>query len=146
MDAVNAPGLARRLAAMVYDGLLMLAVVLLAIGLTLPLSGGEAIGLQPGAARTLLQVWVLGVVFAFFGGFWTHGGQTLGLKAWRMQVVGRDGGPLRWRDAALRFVWAIPSIGLAGLGLLWMVFDRERLAVHDRLSGTRLVLVPKPPK
>ena len=143
---MSAPGLARRLAAMVYDGLLMLAVVLLAIGLTLPFSGGEAIGLHAGLARTLLQLWVLGVAFVFCGGFWTHGGQTLGMKAWRIQVVNRDGGPLRWRDAALRFLWAIPSIGVAGLGLFWMVFDRERLAVHDRLSGTRLVLVPKPGK
>ena len=143
---MSAPGLPRRLAAMFYDGLLMLAVVLLAVGLTLPFSGGEAIGLRAGLTRTLLQLWVLGVMFAFFGGFWTHGGQTLGLTAWRMQVVLQDGSPLRWPDAALRFFWAIPSLGLAGLGLFWMVFDRERLALHDRLSGTRLVLLPKPPK
>jgi uncharacterized RDD family membrane protein YckC len=136
---MNRPGLARRLAAMTYDGLLLAAVVMVAVAVTLPFSGGEAIADHPGVGRSLLQLWILVVAFGFYGGFWTHGGQTLGMKAWRMRVARRDGRALRWRDAALRFACAIPSIGLVGLGLWWMVFDPDHLALHDRLSRTVLV-------
>lgn len=138
---MNAPGLARRLAAMVYDGLLVTAVAMIAVAVTLPLSGGEAVADHAGLQRTAMQAWIVLVTGGFFTWFWVHGGQTLGMKAWRMRVVRADGGPLRWRDAWLRFACAIPALAPAGLGLLWMVFDRERLAVHDRLSGTRLVIL-----
>jgi uncharacterized RDD family membrane protein YckC len=63
------------------------------------------------------------------------------MKAWRMRVVRADGTALRWRDAVVRFAWAVPSLAAAGLGLLWMVFDRDRMALHDRLSRTRVVIL-----
>lgn len=138
---MTAPGLVRRLAAMVYDALLVAAVAMIAVALTLPFSGGEAVADHAGLQRTLMQAWIVFVTGGFFVWFWVHGGQTLGMKTWRMRVVRTDGTPLRWRDALLRFGWAVPSVGLAGLGLLWMVFDRERMALHDRLSHTRLVIL-----
>lgn len=126
--------LLRRLGAMLYDALLLLALWFAGTALWLPLTGGEAVP-YPG----LLRLWLLALAFGFFGWFWTHGGQTLGLRAWRLKVVRADGGALSWRDALNRFALAIPSIGLAGLGLWWVVLDREGLAVHDRFSGTRVV-------
>lgn len=131
-------GLLRRLGVLLYDTLLLLALLMVATFALLPFTGGEAVRNQ-----LFMQLWVLAVAFAFFGWFWTHGGQTLGMKAWRVRVERRDGAPLRWRDALNRFVFAIPSLGLGGFGLWWMLFDRERLALHDRLSGTKLVVVPK---
>lgn len=126
--------LLRRLGAMLYDGLLLVALWFLATALWLPFTGGEAVP-YPG----LLRVWILAVSFVFFGWFWTHGGQTLGLRAWKLKLVRADGGEPTWRDALVRFALAIPSIALAGLGLWWMLVDREGLAVHDRWSNTRLV-------
>lgn len=126
--------LLRRLGAMLYDSLLLVALWFLATAVWLPFTDGEAIP-YPG----LLRVWILAVSFVFFGWFWTHRGQTLGLRTWKLKVVRADGGDLTWRDALNRFALAIPSIGLAGLGLLWMLVDREGLAVHDRWSKTRVV-------
>lgn len=134
-------GLVRRLVAMFYDALLVCAVAMIAVAITLPLSGGEAVANHAGLQRTAMQLWIVLVTGGFFTGFWVYGGQTLGMKAWGMRIVRADGSPLRWRDAVLRFAWAVPSLVPAGLGLLWMVFDRERLAVHDRLSGTRVVIL-----
>lgn len=138
---MNAAGLVRRLAAMVYDALLVAAVAMIAVAITLPFSGGEAVADHAGLQRTAMQIWIVFVTGGFFVWFWVHGGQTLGMKAWRMRVVRADGTPLRWRDAVLRLAWAVPSLAAAGLGLLWMVFDRERLALHDRLSHTRVVIL-----
>ena len=126
--------LLRRLGAMLYDSLLLIALWFLATAVWLPFTHGEAIP-YPG----LLRIWILAVSFVFFGWFWTHRGQTLGLRTWKLKVVRADGGDLTWRDALNRFALAIPSIGLAGLGLLWMLVDREGLAVHDRWSRTRIV-------
>lgn len=127
-------GLLRRLGAMLYDALLLTALLMVATLLLLPFTGGEAV---PAWA---MRVWVPVIAFAFFGGFWTRGGQTLGMKAWRVRAERLDGEPLRWRDAAKRFVLAVPSI-VSVVGLLWMLVDRDRLALHDRWSGTRVVRV-----
>lgn len=127
----------RRLGAMLYDGLLLIALWFLATALWLPLTEGEALP-YPG----LLRVWLLAVAFLFFGWFWTHGGQTLGLRAWRLKVVRADGGELSWADAARRFALAVPSVALAGIGLWWAAFDNDGgRALHDRWSHTKVVLV-----
>ena len=75
---------------------------------------------------------------AFFAGFWWYGGQTPGLRTWRLRVVRSDGGPLSPREAAFRFVLAIPSVALLGFGFWWVLVDGEGRSWHDRLSGTRL--------
>lgn len=131
--------LLRRLGAILYDSLLWFAVLFLA-GLPLPLIP-EATRLEPWARYATLVYLVL-VSFLFFGWFWTHGGQTLGMRAWRLRVVADDGRPMSWKLAWRRFAWSLLSWLTAGLGFIWSLFDRERLAWHDRLSGTRLVLLP----
>jgi uncharacterized RDD family membrane protein YckC len=128
-------GLFRRLAAAFYDSLLVLAVLILATLLLLPLTGGQAI--NPGNYVYTLYLFAMG--FAFFGGFWTHGGQTLGMRAWRLRVVSLDNQPLTWKQALYRYLAAILSWLLLGLGFWWQWLDREGLALHDRLSGTQLI-------
>jgi len=128
--------LLRRLGAMLYDTLLLLAVLFVA-ALPLPLIP-ESIRFDAWVRYTTLA-YLLAVSFAFFGWFWTHGGQTLGMRAWRIRVVAEAGAPLSWRLAGRRFAWALLSWGMAGLGFLWSLVDPQRLAWHDRLSGTRLI-------
>jgi uncharacterized RDD family membrane protein YckC len=85
----------------------------------------------------------LAISFFFYGGFWVRGGQTLGLRSWRLRLVRLDGGPITLVHAFKRFVGAILSWLCLGLGFLWVIFDRDKLAWHDRLSGTRLICLPK---
>ncbi|TAK50899.1 MAG: RDD family protein [Betaproteobacteria bacterium] len=135
------PGLARRLASLLYESLLLFAVGFAATWLFYFASGGRG---AEGSARTLLQVFVVAVFAAYFLWCWLRGGQTLAMKAWRIRLVARDGGSLTPAIALARFVLALLLIiAAAGLGLLWALFDRERQFLHDRLAGTRLVLLPR---
>lgn len=92
----------------------------------------------------MLRGWLLLVGLLFFGWFWTHGGQTLGMRAWRLQLRREDAGPLNWPRAVLRYALAWPSWLLLGVGVLWSLIDSRKQAAHDRLAGTEVVLLPKP--
>jgi uncharacterized RDD family membrane protein YckC len=129
-----------RLAAMVYDGLLLFAVLFVATAALTPVTGGGPVsaGLQP-----LYRLYLLAVGFGFFGWFWTHGGQTLGMRAWRLRVVGADGRPPGWGTALLRFFGAGASAAALGLGYLWALVDRRNRCWHDMLSRTVVVRLPK---
>lgn len=129
----------KRLAALFYDSLLLMALLMLATALAFALKGGVV-----PAHNVFFRVYLLLVTCLFFCGFWVVGGQTLGMQTWRLRVQRRDGRPLGWWQALWRFALAVPLVGCFGLGLLWMLVDRERLALHDRLSGTRVVILPKP--
>jgi uncharacterized RDD family membrane protein YckC len=134
-----AAGLFRRLAALFYDVLLVTALLMFATWLVLLLTGGQAIAAQSPRWWMLGYRILLGaVMIAYFGLFWTRGGQTLGMLAWKIRVVRANGARLRWRDVGLRLAAAVLSWLPAGLGYLWVLVDRERLAWHDRLSATRV--------
>lgn len=129
----------RRLLAMVYDALLLVAVLMTATAIILPITGGEAI---VGVARWPYRVYLLIVGCGFFAVFWHFGGQTLGMRAWRLQVRGANG-PVTWGEAWLRSVSALLSWLALGLGFAWSLIDDEKRAWHDQLSGTRLLVIPK---
>jgi len=132
-------GLLRRLAAVAYDSLLLLAVLFIASAAVLPLTGGEAVR----ARNPLFTSYIFFVAFFFFGWFWTHGGQTLGMRAWRIRVQRYDGRAISWWQALLRYLVAYVSWAAAGLGFLWALVDREKLTWHDRYSESVLVVLPK---
>jgi uncharacterized RDD family membrane protein YckC len=139
-------GLLRRLGALVYDSLLLAAVLMLATALFLPLTGGEAI---TSAGSPVLQ-WayrgvLAGLVVLFYGLFWTRSGQTLGLSSWRLRVEREDGRALTWGDSLRRLAAAVLSLLAVGLGWAWIAVDPGKRAWHDRLSHTRVVVVPKAP-
>ncbi len=135
----NRPSLLRRLAAVLYDGMLLIALWMAAGGLWIGFHGGQAAAPGDGPFR----VYLLAVSWAFFTGFWVLGGRTLGMQAWRLRLVDANGERVTLRAASHRFVTAILSWLPAGLGFLWALFDREALTWHDRLSKTYLYLEPK---
>lgn len=149
--AAGAPAaLPRRLAAIVYDTLLLFGVLFAAavpvVALTAWHLGAESFADgSPLAGRPWFGLYLLAVSYAFYGWFWTHGGQTLGMRAWKLRVITAAGTPLGWGDALLRFSAALLSWLPAGLGFFWQLLDRDRLTWHDRLSGTRLIRLPKHP-
>jgi uncharacterized RDD family membrane protein YckC len=138
--------LPRRLGALLYDCILLAALLMLATALLIIPYDLLAAHPYPNGDwryRTLLQAYLIAVIAGFFVYFWTHGGQTLGMSTWRLRLVRDDGGRLSTRDALRRLGWATLSLLPAGLGLWWCLIDTEHLAWHDRRSGTRLVVVPK---
>ena len=127
-------GILRRLAAIAYDAFLLFALFFVATALVLPFTGGEAIA--PGNETYLL--YLLGVSYLYFSWCWTHGGQTLGMRAWHIRIRGVRGGPVPWRLATARFLAALLSWGACGAGFLWAALDAEHRSWHDRLSHTVL--------
>lgn len=133
---ISRPGFLRRLAATFYDLLLLLAVLFVATALLLPFNGGRAFTAQ----QFFFPLYLLLVSLLFYAWFWTHGGQTLGLRAWKIKVLTLDREPISWKQALLRFVAAIVSWGFLGLGILWILIDKNQLSWHDHLSKTALFL------
>lgn len=145
----SAAPLWRRLAAMLYDSLLVFAIwilvgfaVMSAFGLEQARTiEGETVVLDPLVKNTLFGAMLLSA-FLFFGFFWTHSGQTLGMQAWRIRVLREDGGSISWKQSAIRFASAPPSLLLLGLGYWWSLLDPGRRSVPDLLSRTRIVRAP----
>ena len=130
--------LGRRLLAMLYDALLVFAVAFFA-GLAFYAVVGDV---QPAPKRHLFQAYLFVVLGAYFVFCWCRGGGTLAMRTWKLRLVRGDGGQPRAAQAWLRYALAWPSILLAGAGLLWALFDRDRQFLHDRLAGTRIVKDP----
>lgn len=125
-----------RLVSLVYEGMLLFAVLFVASYLFLSIARDA----QSGLSRAVFQIYLLSVCGAYFVFCWSHTGQTLPMKTWRMRIVTEEGSDLSVGRAFKRYLLAIPGI-LSGISLLWAPFDRERQFLHDRLAGTRIVRV-----
>ncbi len=136
-DNPAAAGVFRRLAAIFYDSLLVAAVLMCVTLLAMLPGGPESLYPTPlWYPLVLLASW-----FGFFGWFWTRSGATLGMRAWHLRLERDDGGPIGWPLALRRFALAAVSLAPLGLGLLWLLIDPRRRALHDRWTGTRVVVV-----
>jgi uncharacterized RDD family membrane protein YckC len=140
----------RRLAAITYDAFLVAALWMITT-MAVTLAGGIVPIANP---QVLMRALLFAVGFGFFGWFWTHGGQTLGMRAWRVRVERLDGSPLRLPTALLRYMagllpivvalycaarigWMALPIALAGLIPCWL--DARKRALHDFIAGTQMV-------
>ena len=126
------PGFLRRMGAILYDGILLCGVLLFTTALLLPLNEGNAFAPD----QPFYPLCLLWVSFMFFGWFWTHGGQTLGMRAWKIRVRTRDDQALGWHHALVRFLVATVSWSVCGLGFLWILFNENKLSWHDLISKT----------
>ena len=131
--------LGRRLGAIAYDSLLVLALMFLGTLPFVAVREGESV--EPG--NLAYQLTMLVIVYLFFIGFWCGYGRTLGLQSWRLRIEAMDGRKPSPGQASVRFFAAILSWLPAGLGFWWQLRDPERLTWHDRLSGTRLRYYPR---
>ncbi len=124
---------------MLYDALLVLALMFLATLPFVAVRGGEPVE----SGDPLYRVVMFLIAWLFYAVFWSRYGRTLGLQSWRLRIETADGGkPGFWR-ASLRFLAAIVSWLPLGLGFWWQLWDRDNLTWHDRWSGTRLRYFPK---
>lgn len=129
------PGLVRRLGALFYDAILLAGILFFATAALLPFRGGAAIQ----SHSLAYDAYLIAVIYLFFAWFWTRGGQTLGMRAWKIRLCSEDGGNVRWSQASLRFFAALVSLGLFGLGFFWAWFDRDKRCWHDHIAHTRMV-------
>jgi uncharacterized RDD family membrane protein YckC len=132
-------GFIRRIGALLYDWLQIIAIWFLQTALLLPFTHGEALPAYGWVHWAYIAVLYL-TALAFFLFFWRRNGQTLGMRAWRLRVVDEDGNTPSVSKLLRRALWAVPSWGLAGLGVLAMYLDPERRTLQDRMSDTRLIV------
>ncbi len=131
---VTSASLSRRLGAMLYDMFLLIALWTATLWILVAI-----------ADTTVTGAWVQSLLFieafVFFAYFWMRNQQTLGMQAWHIRVQNADGSPITLRQCLLRFITAIPSLLLVGLGFWWMLVDPRRRSWTDLVSRSEIVFV-----
>lgn len=134
----------RRLAAMTYDTIVLVGIWIFTSFLVLAAFGIENAQVAQGTNARFQNVVfanMLTTAFLFFGWFWTHSGQTIGMQAWKIRVQNADGSAISWRQVALRYVAAPFALGLLAVGYLWMLFDGQRRTWPDINSRSVVVSI-----
>ena len=162
MPTILHPNLFKRLLAALYDSFLILATVFIATALTLPFTRGEIATEN----NIYMSLYLLPVIYIFYGWFWTHGGQTLGMRVWKQRLVPLEGNVVSWKQSFIRFITGLPAwcLLLIGLilsiktdiaesltsipawlfvvaGLIWVLLDNRNNNWRDKLSGTHVIMV-----
>ena len=127
--------LPRRLAAILYDSLL-LAGVLFAASVPLVVTGGGR-AIAPG--NPIYLAYLLLVAYGYFAVGWSHGGQTLGMQSWRVRLVSDSAAPFGYRRSLARFLGAIVSWLPCGAGFLWSLREPRGRSWHDLVSHSVLI-------
>ena len=138
-DHYPSASLIKQLAAMLYDSLLIFAVLFFASAVAIILNRGEAIESNPA-----FSLYLLFTLFTFYAWFWRRSGQTLGMRVWKIRIVSELGGNPGWGASYLRLIFALLSIACFGLGYFWRLF--KPYTWHDKLSQTRIVDVSSTPQ
>ncbi len=147
ISSIPAP-FTKRVIAFIYDFLIAgcSIVVLIAILIAILLAFDIEVHAHSPLAYTLfiLEVTLGGLYFTWF---WCHSGQTIGMKVWHVVLTSSDNtsDSLSITQAILRYLLALLSWGTLGLGIVWMLFDKEKQPLHDRLVGTRMILLKPTP-
>lgn len=144
MIRASSAGFGRRFAALIYDGLLLVAL-LMPYSLIVVLVHGGAVTEASGPLRWwAFRGGALAIMAGYYVLNWTRSGQTLGMRAWRLRVLTEAGRSLQVGRAVARFFWGIAAWAPFGLGVLWLYADPQNLALQDRLSRTRVVVLSRP--
>ena len=156
----STPGFWRRTICLIYDFLLILAILFIASFIFhFIFSDTQAAYFKP-----LFQFYLFMIMGYYFTWFWTHGGQTLAMQTWKMRIVSADGRGLTKKQAIARYLFsltgifflvivnyifpinfisyqqlALVSVLIFGSGFIWALFDPDHQYLHDRLAGTRII-------
>lgn len=145
-------GIGRRFAAIFYDFLLCVALLMVTTliyqqAILRGIYGSEQLMEMSKAGKLdhdpILYTLLIFVLFGFFAKFWTHNGQTLGMQVWGVRVQNKDGTAIDLWQALLRFFVALISWLACGLGFFWMLFNKDRATWQDRYSESVVVQLPK---
>lgn len=130
--------LLRRIMAIFYDLFLLAAILFLATALANAINQGKAID-QNSPYIIFLDIYLVSIIFFYFGWFWTHGGQTLGMKTWKIKLISNDSQVINWKQALIREITAAISWLFLGLGFFWSLFDQQKRCWHDISSNSTLI-------
>ncbi|GAA6134129.1 RDD family protein [Oceaniserpentilla sp. 4NH20-0058] len=136
---VSNAGVLIRFAAMSYDALLVIGLWFIVGVIFVAANGGEHADTHNPFLPSALFI----VTFWFNTHFWRRGGQTLGMRAWRLRLLNTNNGPLTLTQCLLRFLVSLASLGCFAFGYLWLLIDKDKLTWHDRYSETRVIREPK---
>lgn len=136
----------RRLAAMVYDSIVIIAIWIIVGFIVLSAFGidqaqiveNDHVVMDPYYRLTLFSSMLLSA-YLFFAWFWTHSGQTLGMQAWKIRIQNTDRSAISYKQSLIRCVIAPFSFLFLGAGYFYMFFNPEKLTLHDRLSHSVVV-------
>ena len=131
-----------RAAAAIYDLFPLIGLWMLTTALAMFVAHGDVDAAHPPTPwRLALQVSLLAVTAGYFVFSWARGGQTIGMRAWRLRVVAAEGGALPWPRALSRFALALVSLLVFGLGFAWCLLDRRHRGWHDFVARSEVVRV-----
>ena len=115
--------------------MLLVSIYFLLTLALLPITKGQAIS----SGNIFYVIYLLLIAYVYFGWQWTHGGQTLGMRTWKVKLISDSRNSIDWKKATIRFGLSILSWLLLGGGFLWALFNKDHKTLHDRLSATRLI-------
>jgi len=135
MPQISYCPLPRRLLVILYDGVIILGLLILASALALPFGNIDKVVFQD----VWFTLWLFAVCFAYLGSCWRYGGMTVGMRAWKVRLVSSDGQIISWPGCLLRFLVGMVSLTVLGLGILWALVDKKNRGWHDLAARTLLV-------
>jgi len=124
---------------MLYDAVILLGLLILASAAALPFGDINKVAFHD----FWFTLWLFTACFAYLGGCWRYRGMTLGMRAWRIRLVGYDKQGVSWPRCLLRFLVGLVSLGVFGLGILWALVDPKNRGWHDLAARTLLTNTPK---
>ena len=131
----------RRLLAISYDSLILICIIFIAWQPVphIPLDKLPAL-----VNQGIRLIYLFSIIFLFFGWFWRHGGQTIGMRAWKIKLISTASGlNPSWRQCGIRYFVAMLSWLFLFIGFLWALFNPQKSAWHDLASGTSLISTQK---
>ena len=126
----------RRLASIFYDGVLVVAIVIIT---SLPFYSFNVE--ESFLLKLTMQLYFYLIIQYFFVWVWVNSAATLGMKSWKIKIVDINGNNISYKKAIVRFNASILSISIFGLGFLISLFRKDKKCLHDIISRTQLIKI-----
>ena len=134
-------GFLKRVLALAYDSLLIVAIILVLSWLPVFLNGGDAP--EPGSALSLIQFFIFIFVGPiFYSYFWiANKGQTTGMQAWKIRLISINETKLNAKQTFIRCLISVISFLFFGIGYFWILYDKNNLSWSDIVTKTKIVKI-----
>jgi len=130
--------LIRRLWAIVYDLILLAAILMIASGLATSLLYFVTGSSDSSKYNLLMTLWLLFAGFLYYGISWKVSGQTVGMRTWRFRVLNADGSHLSLQQSFYKYILTIILFSSL-IGFIWLLFDKNKRTLYDILTDTIFV-------